>query len=135
MLRMQGAPIPCLDLPTPDPECGQCCGGTGAYGRNYSAVAKPFDLGSPLLKRGTLLGMKYRGVSDQGHVAVLLGDGPDAALLQSFAACPGGVEPCPQITYPGLNANLTLAQAHNSLPFCKFTYMVAPEDWLLASQQ
>ena len=76
--------------------------------------------------------MKYEGVADQGHVAVLLGEGRDAALLQSYAVCPPGVpEPCLGHTEPGLNSNLTLQQAHDTLPFCKFTYMVAPEDWLL----
>ena len=126
MLRAVGAPVPCLDLATPDPECGQCCGGTGAYAANFSAVATPFhpDRAYP---RGTLLGRPYRSVSDQGHVAVLLGEGRTAPLLQSYSDC--AVEPCP-ITTPGVTSNLTLEEAVRTLSFCQFTYAVAPEDWI-----
>ena len=86
MLRVVGGSIPCLDLPTPDPECGQCCGGTGAAGRNFSSVATPFDLDTNY-SRGTLLGRPYRSVHDQGHVAILLGSGRTGKLLQSYSDC------------------------------------------------
>ena len=125
-LRAVGAPVPCLDLATPDPECGQCCGGTGAYAANFSAVATPFDP-DRAYPRGTLLGRPYRSVSDQGHVAVLLGEGRTAPLLQSYSDC--AVEPCP-ITTPGVTSNLTLEEAVRTLSFCQFTYAVAPEDWI-----
>ena len=126
MLRVVGGSIPCLDLPTPDPECGQCCGGTGAYGRNFSSVATPFDLDTNY-SRGTLLGRPYRSVHDQGHLAILLGSGRTGKLLQSYSDCP--VEPCP-IVVPGVTSRLTLEQAYHKHSFCRFTYAVAPEKWI-----
>ena len=126
MLRVSGRPIPCLSIHPPDPECGECCGGTGAYGRNYSSVATPFDLRQNY-SRGTLLGRPYRSVSDQGHVAVLLGSGRGARLLQSYSDCK--VEPCP-IVEPGVTSRMTLDEAYHTLFFCKFTYAIAPEDWI-----
>jgi hypothetical protein len=73
MLRVTGRPIPCLNLKTPDPQCGECCGGTGAYGRNYSSVAMHFNIEqADNYPRGTLLGRPYRSVSDQGHVGTPL---------------------------------------------------------------
>ena len=127
MLRAVGRSIPCLNLPTPDPECGQCCGGTGAYGRNFSSVATPFDLDANY-SRGTLLGRPYRSVHDQGHVTVLLGNGRTAQLLQSYSSC--AVEPCPIVT-PGVTSKLTLEQAYSQLSFCRFTYAIAPEHWMV----
>ena len=122
MLRVARRPIPCLNLPMPDPECGQCCGGTGAYGRNFTAVAKPFDL-SKNYTRGTLLGRPYRSVSDQGHVAILLGTGRSAALLQSFSyQYPSG--------RPGVTTHLTLEEMYLKYSFGRFTYAIAPEDWI-----
>lgn len=44
MLRVVGGAIPCLHLAVPDRQCGQCCGGTGAYGKNFTSVATPFAL-------------------------------------------------------------------------------------------
>jgi hypothetical protein len=133
MLRVVGGNIPCLNLRTPDPECGQCCGGTGAYGRNFSAVAENFNINKKY-PRGTLLGRPYSGIHDQGHVAVLLGEGRNAQLLQSYVQpgpdCPS--EPCKKVI-PGVSANLTLEQAYNSLSFCKFTYAIEPEHWLIAA--
>ena len=58
-----GRPVPC--------EHTAWCGGTGAYGRNYSSVAEPFDLDATY-PPGTLLGRRYLGVADQGHVAVVM---------------------------------------------------------------
>jgi hypothetical protein len=133
MLRAVGGVIPCLHLANPDPLCGQCCGGTGAYGRNFSHVELPFNVHKSY-PRGTLLGRRYKSVSDQGHVAVLLGEGPDAPLLQSYVQpgpdCPS--EPCNKTT-PGVGSNLTLQQAYSSLSFCKFEYAVLPQDWLIAA--
>ena len=127
MLRVVGGRMPCLSFT--DPDCGRCCGGTGAYGRTFEHIGTPFSLEEDY-PRGTLLGRKYRGVHEQGHVAVLLGVGADAPLLQSYSDCP--TEPCPIVT-PGVNANLTLREAHDKLPFCKFEYAVRPEDWLKAA--
>lgn len=130
MLRVVGGTIPCLHLAKPDPQCGQCCGGTGAYGRNFSHVATPFDI-TRNYSKGTLVGRRYSGVHDQGHVAVLLGEGRASRLLQSYSDCK--VEPCPIVT-PGVNANLTLEAAYSSLFFANFTYAVAPEDWLVSAE-
>ena len=79
--------------------------------------------------KGTLVGRPYSGVHDQGHVAVLLGSGKTSPLLQSYSYCVK--EPCPTVK-PGVNANLTLEEAYETLFFANFTYAVAPEDWLLS---
>ena len=112
------------------PRLRQCCGGTGAYGRNFSAsVVQGFDLRAHY-SRGTLLGRRYRGVHDQGHVAVLLGDGADAPLLQSYSDCPTEAQGCTIVT-PGVTANWTLREAVDKLFFARFEYAIAPEHWLL----
>ena len=64
-------------------------------------IGDPFNINADY-PRGTLLGRPYSSVHDQGHVAVLLGRGADAPLLQSYSDCK--VEPCP-IVVPGVNAN------------------------------
>jgi len=133
MLRVVGGIIPCLHLAKPDPQCGQCCGGTGAYGKNFTSVAEHFNINKKY-SRGTLLGRPYSSVHDQGHVAVLLGEGKDGKLLQSYVQpgpdCPS--EPCKKVI-PGVSANLTLEEAYQSLSFCNFTYAIAPEDWLVGA--
>lgn len=135
MLRHVGGYIPCDKLAIPDPECGQCCGGTGAYGVNYSySKYQKFDLNASY-PPGTLLGRPYYGVHDQGHVAVLLGEGKTAKLLQSYVqpgpGCPPGVEPCNKTT-PGVDSSYTLEEAVVKLPwFCNFTYALLPDDWLI----
>ena len=128
MLRALGRPVPC-EQGAPDPVGGHWCGGTGAYGLNFSAAATPFSMEHAAdYERGTLLGKRYHSVSNQGHVAVLLGSGPDARLLQSYAnSGPKGADP----THPGVNSNLTLAECNARLEFCRFDYAVAPGDWLL----
>ena len=52
----------------PDPVGGEFCGGTGAYGRNFSAVERHFNLKAGGYPRGTLVGRRYSSVHDQGHV-------------------------------------------------------------------
>merc|ERR1711865_1333147 len=99
MLRRVNGTIPCDGLATPDPECGQCCGGTGAYGRAFKSVQEVFDI-TKNYPRGTLLGRPYVSVSDQGHTAVMLGQGPNGKVLQSYVKpgpdCPS--EPCARVT-------------------------------------
>jgi hypothetical protein len=108
MLRAIGKPLPS------DPAAGT--GGTGAYGRYYAKVAKPFDANVPW-PEGTLIGRKYRDIGDQGHVAVVLANGK---LLQSFAMSAGA-------TTPGVNAKYTIADA---VGVYTFEYAVLPQDWL-----
>jgi len=68
----------------------------------------------------TLVGRKFRGVGDQGHVAIVL---PDGRLLQSYNG-PGGK--------PGVNTDVTLRQSHFSWgPQGGYEFMVFAEDWLL----
>ena len=68
----------------------------------------------------TLVGRKFRGVGDQGHVAIVL---PDGRLLQSYNG-PGGK--------PGVNTDVTLRQSHFSWgPRGGYEFMVFAEDWLL----
>jgi len=134
MLRYVGGAVPCLALRTPDPQCGQCCGGTGAWGRNFSAsVVQRFDLDGGNYSRGTLVGRRYAGVHDQGHVAVLLGDGADAPLLQSYSDCATEAQGCTLVT-PGVTVNWTLREAVQQQFFAHFQYAIAPEDWLLPTR-
>jgi hypothetical protein len=121
MLRHAGLPVPCEAN-------GEYCGGTGAYGLNFSAVAQKFDIeaadGYP---RGTLLGMKYHSVARQGHVVVMLGQGKMAKLLQSTAnSGPGGSDP----THPGVHANVTLEDCLRTEEYCQFEYAVLPQHWI-----
>lgn len=108
MLRSVGKPLPS----TP----AQGVGGTGAYGAYYARVAKRFDPNRNY-PAGTLIGRYYRDTYDQGHVAVVLGNG---RVLQSFANFRGGA-------YPGVNTTYTVAQSHAGY---FYEYAVLPEDWL-----
>ena len=56
------------------------------------------------MRRGDLLLRRYRNVEDQGHVAVALGDGADARLLQSYWSHGDGL--------PGLNKQITVSTSH-----------------------
>ena len=120
MLRHAGLPVPC--------ETDEYCGGTGAYGLNFSAVAQEFDMeAADSYPRGTLLGMKYHSVARQGHVVVMLGQGKTAKLLQSTAnSGPGGSDP----THPGVHANVTLEDCFRTEEYCKFEYAVLPQHWI-----
>lgn len=130
MLRVVGRPVPCERCPAGKTVGAvHWCGGTGAYGRNYSG-AEPFSR-NVSWPRGTLLGRRYASVSDQGHVAVVLEPGLNGRILQSYSICK--VEPCPIVT-PGVVANFTLRQALELLPFCDFEYAVRPEHWLMLGQ-
>jgi hypothetical protein len=64
----------------------------------------------------TLIGRKYRNVSDQGHVAIVISGGK---VLQSYDA--GGGR-------PGVNKDATLEQSHAG---GYYEVMVRAEDWLL----
>jgi cell wall-associated NlpC family hydrolase len=108
MLRAIGKPLPS------DPVAGT--GGTGAYGRYYANVAMPFDVNAQY-PAGTLIGRYFRDSVDQGHVAVVLGNG---RVLQSFAFTYGG-------TLPGVNATYTVAESHGD---GYYEYAVLPQDWL-----
>lgn len=124
MRRVVGRPVPC--------EGTKYCGGTGAYGRNFSSYPR-FDIESAsMLPRGTLLGIRYRSVASQGHVAILLGRAGESAanrtVLQSIAMSgPGG----PHSTIPGVNELYTLADCNRRFEFCRFEYALPPSAWLL----
>lgn len=109
----------------PDRPQDPYAGGTAAYRRYFSTVATRFGTSDPY-RRGTLLGRGYRNKADQGHLAVLLGDGRRAPLLHSYSAKhlrDGG---------PGVVCDLSLDEACRRLPsLCRFEYAVAPEHWLL----
>ena len=127
MLRAVHRAVPCERCPASmTPGAVHFCGGTGAYGRNFSAAARPFSQ-STAYPRGTLLGVRYHSTREQGHVAIVLEPGPDGKILQSYSDCK--VEPCP-LTTPGVVANWTLRDAMAALPFCKFEYAVLPQHWL-----
>jgi hypothetical protein len=75
----------------------------------------------------TLLGMKYHSVASQGHVAVMLGPGKAAMLLQSTAnSGPGGRDP----THPGVHDNVSLEDCFRTEEYCKFEYAVLPQHWI-----
>jgi lysophospholipase L1-like esterase len=121
MLRHAGLPVPCEAH-------NEYCGGTGAYGLNFSAVSQKFDMeAADSYPRGTLLGMKYHSVARQGHVVVMLGPGKTAKLLQSTAnSGPDGSDP----THPGVHANVTLEDCFRTAEYCKFEYAVLPQHWI-----
>src|SRR5215211_2162163 len=83
-------------------------GGTVAYWSYFHDVRQPFSLGD--VRRGDLLLRRFRNNShDQGHVAVSLGNGPDAPLLQSFHANSKG--------FPGLNKRVSVRRSHDVIGY------------------
>ncbi|MBI4512396.1 MAG: C40 family peptidase [Deltaproteobacteria bacterium] len=90
-------------------------GGTVAYGLYYKKVAKKFDANASY-PAGTLVGRYFRSVKDQGHVAVVLGDG---RVLESNSNRFGS-------PYPGVNTSKRLKNWRPSY----YEYAVLPEDWL-----
>lgn len=110
MLRSVGKKLP------HDPSGWAATGGTAAYWAYYRSVSEPFNVNKSYPK-GTLLGRRYRDNRDQGHVAVVLGNG---RVLQSFANCYG-------CSAPGVNASFTVAQSHDG---GYYEYAVLPQHWL-----
>jgi cell wall-associated NlpC family hydrolase len=102
MLRYIGKPVPRVK--------GFGRGGTEAYAKYYESVAEKFDV-EQKYPAGTLIGRKYRGVNDQGHVAVILADGH---VLQS-------------IPKEGVNKTYTVKQSDGR---GYYEYAVLPEHWL-----
>ncbi len=102
MLRAIGKKVPSVE--------GFGQGGTGTYAKYYEAVAQKFDIDQKY-PSGTLVGRRYRGVNNQGHVAVVLANGH---VLQS-------------IPDEGVNKTYTLKQSHGK---GYYEYAVLPEDWL-----
>jgi hypothetical protein len=86
------------------PTYGNDCydGGMVAYWSYFEGFHQPFDLHA--VQRGDLLLRRFRNVEDQGHVAVALGDGADALLLQSYWSHGDGL--------PGLNKLITVRTSH-----------------------
>ena len=88
------------------PRSGQWWGGTLAYWPYYEKVAEPFDI-AKRYPAGTLIMRRSRWIPggawtpDQGHVAVILGNGN---VLQSYA--PVGS------TRPGVTASVRLVDSH-----------------------
>jgi cell wall-associated NlpC family hydrolase len=111
MLRAVGKPLPAA--------AGAGTGGTKAYQIYYAAVAEPFDV-TQTYPAGTLIGRRYRSMRDQGHVAVVLGNG---RVLQSFATKRGD-------TAPGVNDTYTVQESHGA---GYYEYAVLPQYWLGAS--
>jgi hypothetical protein len=95
MLRFVGKRVPTYGNPYYD-------GGMVAYWSYFDGFHQPFDLHA--VRRGDLLLRRYRNVEDQGHVAVALGDGADALLLQSYWSHGDGL--------PGLNKLITVRTSH-----------------------
>jgi hypothetical protein len=110
MLRSVGRKVP------HDPSGWVGAGGTAAYWAFYKSVSEPFNVNKTYPK-GTLLGRRYRNNVDQGHVAVVLGNG---RVLQSFANCYG-------CSAPGINTSYTVAQSHSG---GYYEYAVLPQHWL-----
>lgn len=114
MLRVVGVALPWTQL------TGR--GGTGAYGSVYQRHGVPFDVESSY-PRGTLLVRRYRGLKDQGHVAVVLDEaGPQAKVLQSFS------EGYPSEA-PGVSATYSVLESHAG---GYYEFAVLPERWLVA---
>ena len=95
MLRFVSKRVPTYGNPYYD-------GGMVAYWSYFEGFHQSFDLHA--VRRGDLLLRRYRNVEDQGHVAVALGDGADARLLQSYWSHGDGL--------PGLNKQITVSTSH-----------------------
>ena len=80
MRRAVGAPVPCLDLATPTPSAGSA----GRHRRVRCQLQRRRDTVRPRPLPAAAHPAACRWVSDQGHVAVLLGEGRTAPLLQSL---------------------------------------------------
>jgi hypothetical protein len=95
MLRFVGKRVPTY---------GNDCydGGMVAYWSYFDSYHEPFNLDA--VRRGDLLLRCYSNVEEQGHVAVSLGDGADALLLQSYWSHGDGL--------PGLNKLITVRTSH-----------------------
>jgi putative chitinase len=125
--RAVGLPIPTLGNENFDGGVVAYFGATGPAPASFPRQGyferhgrqRQFDL-EKAQRPWTLVGRKYRSVSDQGHVAIVL---PDGRLLQSYNG-PGGK--------PGVNKDVTLRQSHFSWgPQGGYEFMVFAEDWLL----
>jgi len=97
-------------------------GGTSAYAYYYRGVAVPFDITNRYPK-GTLIIRDYRDINDQGHVAIILDDnGEKALVLQSHVEGPFF-----ESTSPGVNNKYTLEESHDGN---YYELAVLPKDWL-----
>jgi len=93
-------------------------GGTVAYWSYFHGLHQPFSLNE--VRRGDLLLRRFRNNSvDQGHVAVSLGDGPDASLLQSFHSHGRGL--------PGLNRRVSVRRSHDVIGYER---IVRAHNWI-----
>jgi hypothetical protein len=93
-------------------------GGTVAYWSYFHGLHQPFSLNE--VRQGDLLLRRFRNNSvDQGHVAVSLGDGPEAHLLQSFSAHGGGL--------PGLNTRVSVRRSHDVIGYER---IVRAHNWI-----
>jgi hypothetical protein len=116
MLRAAGRQLPC------GPSVGR--GGTGAYALAYEQRAARFDP-ERCYARGTLLLRRYRGLADQGHVAVVLqASGPTARVLQSHVAAGYPEE------RPGVNNSFSVRESDAG---GYYELAIAPEDWIAAA--
>lgn len=96
MLRAVGKPVP---------KNHQWPGGTRSFQINYGPKMKPFSVNA--VRRGDVVFRDYQtgGPNDEGHIGVMLGDGPNAKILQSWATDCASLE-------PGLNADSTITQSN-----------------------
>jgi hypothetical protein len=93
-------------------------GGTVAYWSYFDGFHRPFSLKE--VRRGDLLLRRFRNNSvDQGHVAVSLGNGPDAPLLQLFHSNGRGL--------PGLNKGVSVRSSHAVIHYER---LVRVQNWI-----
>lgn len=95
MLRFVGKRVPTFGNPYYD-------GGMRAYWSYFDGFHQSFNVNA--VQRGDLLLRHYSNEQNQGHVAVALGDGADALLLQSYWSHGDGL--------PGLNKLITVRTSH-----------------------
>jgi hypothetical protein len=93
-------------------------GGTVAYWSYFDGFHRPFSLND--VRRGDLLLRRFRNNShDQGHVAVSLGNGPDAPLLRSFHSNGRG--------FPGLHKGVSVRSSHGVIHYER---LVRAHNWI-----
>jgi hypothetical protein len=95
MLRFVGKRVPTFGNPHYD-------GGMRAYWSYFDGFHQSFNVQA--VRRGDLLLRHYSNEQNQGHVAVALGDGAEAFLLQSYWSHGDGL--------PGLNKLISVSTSH-----------------------
>ncbi len=98
-------------------------GGTGCWYEFLAPYCEPFDETKDY-PEGTVFFRPPSSFHDQGHIALVVGDG---RLLHSYVDDPN---PLPGFQEPGCTVDPTWKTSHNWVPGGYYKYTVKPEGWL-----